>query len=307
MLHNISVLCPIISTYISNYYNTTARLFIIGQTEILSKEGTTQGDPTVMAAYALGLTHLIQHLREITSSSKLYSKEITYADDFIVAGSVKDIKYYWQHLNSFAPFFGYYPNASESQLIVKSQYLETANVVFGNTKVNLTSEGTRHLGAPIGNHINKEKHVSELVTSLNDQLQLLSKIAETKPQAAYAAFGSGFKSKLTYFICTIPDISELLLPLEHITRQKLIPAITGGQICSDNERILLSLPKRYGGLNIPIFQETAKSEYENCRIITRQLTNLIINQDPIYTVNSSEVSKLKNKKKQKNRNEIRTF
>ena len=70
----------------------------------------------------------------------------------------------------------------------------------------------------------------------------MSKIAETEAQSAYAAFVSGFKSKLTYFIRPIPDISELLLPLEHTIRQKFIPAIPGGQICSDNEGILLSLP-----------------------------------------------------------------
>ena len=50
-------------------------------------------------------------------------------------------------------------------------------------------------------------------------------------------------------------------------------------------------------MNIPFFHETAKSEYEHSRIISRQLTNLIINQDLIYTVNSSEVSKLKSKRK----------
>ena len=66
-------------------------------------------------------------------------KEIGCVDDFTVAGSIKDIKCYWEHLNSFATFFGYYPKASKSHLIVKRQYLETANIV--NTKVNLTSEG----------------------------------------------------------------------------------------------------------------------------------------------------------------------
>ena len=121
--------------YISNCYNTPARLFIVGGTEILSKEGTIQGDPTAMAAYALRVTQLIQNLLDITSSNKLYSKEIAYADDFTVAGSIKDIKCYWEHLNSFAQFFGYYPKASKSHLIVKRQYLETANVVFRNTKV----------------------------------------------------------------------------------------------------------------------------------------------------------------------------
>ena len=105
----------------SNCYNTPARLFIIRWKENLSKEGTTQGDPTAMAAYALGITPLMHHLLEITSSNKLYSKEIAYAHDFTVAGSAKDIKCYWEHLNSFATFFGYCPKASKK---VKSQYLK---------------------------------------------------------------------------------------------------------------------------------------------------------------------------------------
>ena len=57
--------------------------------------------------------------------------------------------------------------------------------------------------------------------------------------------------------------------------------------------MLSSFSTWYGQLNIPFFHETAKLEYENSRIITKQLTNLIINQDPVYKVNSSEVSKLK--------------
>ena len=44
---------------------------------------------TVMAAYALGITPMTHHLLEIKLSNKLYSKEIAYADDFTVAGSVK--------------------------------------------------------------------------------------------------------------------------------------------------------------------------------------------------------------------------
>ena len=82
--------------------------------------------------------------------------------------------------------------------------------------------------------------------------------------------------------------------------KKLIPAITGGRICSDNERILLSLPTRYGGLNTPFLHETANFEYKSSRVITKQLTNLFINQGPVYTVDSSEVSKLKSNIKAEN-------
>ena len=71
-----------------------------------------------MAAYALGVTPLIQYLLEITSSNKLYSKEIEHAGDFTVAGSIKDIKCYWEHLSSFASLFGYYPKTSKSHLVV---------------------------------------------------------------------------------------------------------------------------------------------------------------------------------------------
>ena len=78
--------------YISHCYYKLARLFIIGGTEIIAKEGTTQGDPTAMAVYALGVAPLIQHLLEIVSSNKLYSKEIVCTDDFAVADSIKDIK-----------------------------------------------------------------------------------------------------------------------------------------------------------------------------------------------------------------------
>ena len=48
-------------------------------------------------------------------------------------------------------------------------------------------------------------------------------------------------------------------------------------------------------MNIPFFHEAANFEYKNSRVITKQLTKLIINQDQIYTVNSSEVSKIKSK------------
>ena len=44
MIHNITILCPIISIFIKNCYNIPSRHFIIGGKELLSREGTTQGD-----------------------------------------------------------------------------------------------------------------------------------------------------------------------------------------------------------------------------------------------------------------------
>ena len=41
----ISILCPAISTFVTNCYATPARLLVIGGSEIKSNEGNTQGDP----------------------------------------------------------------------------------------------------------------------------------------------------------------------------------------------------------------------------------------------------------------------
>ena len=40
-------------------------------------------------------------------------------------------------------------------------------------------------------------------------------------------------------------------PLENCIRHSFIPAITNGHICNDEERLILTLPPRLGGLGIP--------------------------------------------------------
>ena len=60
MIHNISVVCPPISTYVSNCYQSTICLFVVGGKEILSKDGTTQGDAKSMGTCALGVIPFLQ-------------------------------------------------------------------------------------------------------------------------------------------------------------------------------------------------------------------------------------------------------
>ena len=55
------------------------------------------------------------------------------------------------------------------------------------------------------------------------------------------------------FSRVIPSLGELLKLSEYVTRFNFVPTITGGHLCSDNDRILLSLPVRFGGLAIPLF------------------------------------------------------
>ena len=47
-LHNMQYICPAFSTVLVNTYRNPTRLFIVGGGEILSAEGTTQGDTLAM-------------------------------------------------------------------------------------------------------------------------------------------------------------------------------------------------------------------------------------------------------------------
>ena len=68
------------------------------------------------------------------------------------------------------------------------------------------------------------------------------------------------------------------MPLEELIRFKFIPSITGGHICSNNERVLISLLTRFGGLGIPQLQENTGIKFENSRELKSSLTDLIKDQ-----------------------------
>ena len=150
MLHNISILCPIISNYITNRYIFNSRLFMIGSREITSKEGTTQGDPTSTDTYALGITPLIQVLHEFAIINEHKSNEVAFADDLAAAGKINEIKIFWDVNEKIGLKYGYFLKASKSYLIVKNQHVAVASIIFNETDVKITTEGLRYLGAVIG-------------------------------------------------------------------------------------------------------------------------------------------------------------
>ena len=68
-LHNIRVLCPTLATYVINTFGQSARLFSKGGEELISAEGTTQGDPLSVSLYAVSLQPLITRLH-VSKSAK---------------------------------------------------------------------------------------------------------------------------------------------------------------------------------------------------------------------------------------------
>ena len=201
-LLNIRHLCRPLATVIINTYRQAADLYVDGTT-LYSQGGTTQGDPLAMPMYAMAILPLIRRINEDI-------KQAWYADDATATGRIANLRSWWDKLVSIGPAYGYHVNASKTWLVVKEPHLSAAIFSFGNTQVNITTEGKPHLGAALGTQSYIDQYVAHKVQLWSSELKRISSIATSQPHAAYAAFTHGMASKWCYIARTIPNISHLL-------------------------------------------------------------------------------------------------
>ena len=268
-LINIHSLCPSIATVLTNIYRGDGDLFIEDQT-LKSCKGTMQGDPLAMSMYAIGILPLIWKLDN--------AKQIWFTDDAAAGGSVPQLKEWWDKLLELGPAYGYYPNPQKTWLIVKDENEEMAKEMFKYSGVNITTSGRKHLGAALGSEEFLKKFMEAKIDDWCLEIEKLSEIARREPHSAYSAFVHGITSKWLYVMRTVPNISQLLTPLEEKIRMKLIPAITGRNAISDSERDLLALPCRLGGLGIINPTKISSIQHHNSEKITKPLVEMIIQQ-----------------------------
>ena len=242
-LHNIKAICPPLHQILVNTYQTPIRFIICGDGEITSSEGTTQGDPLAMAMYALAIKPLIGKLKLDSPNVK----QVCYADDASGAGTCEELKTFWNTLQAQGEIYGYHPNASKTHLVIKPEHAEKARELFAGRGINITTEGKRLLGAAVGSRSFTEEYITAKVLKWSDEIKQLADMARTQPHAAYCSYTHDLSSPWTFLSCTIPDIADLLQPLEEAIQQHLIPILTGHPSCSSVERDLLALPVRMGG------------------------------------------------------------
>ena len=140
-----------------------------------------------------------------------------------------------------------------------------------------------------------------MVNQWSEELTLLSEIAITQPQSAYACFVGGYQHRFSYIIRTIPNMKDYLQPIEDIIRHQFIPAITDGKVVNDLERNLLSLPPNMGGFGLKNIRELAPIEHENSKNFTKNLQNEILNLEPPQDAERKSISTIKSEKTQRNR------
>jgi hypothetical protein len=289
-LHSVGRLCPILAQLVNNLYGAPSPLYV-GTQVLMSEEGATQGCPAAMAMYSIGILPLISlaDLEDIL--------QVWYADDGNAAGTISGLHEWYEIIATHGPAFGYHINPEKCVLIVKEYHLEKAQELFGETGVQITTAGARHLGAAIGSTEFKTTFVVNKVSEWVNCLENLVTVAKTHPHLAYSNYVRSLKMKWSYLQRTLPDIGHLFQPMEDILRHKLIPLFVGKHV-SDTERRILALPVKMGGMALENPVQTANHEYNNSRFATGPLVSLILaEEDCPKSVMDAEMKSGKLKKK----------
>ena len=100
---------------------------------------------------------------------------------------------------------------------------------------------------------------------------------------------------------TIPNIHNLLLPLEDAITQHLIPVLTGRRSCSAAEREILALPVRLGGLGLTNPATLFSPSLQASEMLTKPLVDLILAQDIRQSVDRTMVLSSKKRIRRLNR------
>ncbi len=291
-LDTVAVHCPVFHQFLKNTYQAKTKMYISGSKEgefIWGEEGNTQGDVAAMPFYAIATRPMIDDLQAYSDAIMAW-----YADDSSASGTLIELLKWWNRLCLIGPQHGYYPNASKTILIVKNTNdLAEAEKLFRPLGVKVTCTGERHLGAIVGSTEFKHSYIKEKVEKWVQDIDELSEIVKDEPQLAYAAFTKGICHRWTYFMRTIPNISELLHPLEKKIAEVFIPSLLGRSV-SQHEREILELPVRFGGLGLVNPARVSQREYHCSKQITEPLVKLISLQDmDLNNLNWGEITERK--------------
>ena len=271
-LHNVQRTCPPFAKILINTYRSGTRLSVGECREIASLEGTTQGDNIGGHFYNQG-TIPLQNILHISSPE---IKQVWLADDATGAGTLANLLAWWNTIIEHGRKFGYFVNEAKSWLIIKNEEdHESAQRIFTDSGIQITTSGKRHLGAAIGSNEFRVEYSKKKIAKWQAEVEKLAEIAKTEPQAAYAAYIHGEQHRFSYFLRTIPGMSDLLEPLDRAITERLIPAMLGRQSISETERSMYALPIRNGGLGIPVVGEIAQNEFETSLQVTAPLATIM--------------------------------
>lgn len=242
-LWNARIFWPRCARFLFNSYRGfTKIIFRDSDQVILSKEGTTQGDPLGMMMYAIGIIPLIQKLKDDGWNQNWY------ADDSASFGELHKVREWFDKLQIEGPKWGYYPEPAKSFLVVKAGNEERARNLFLDLDINIVTS-YRFLGGILGSSEQKIQYVKEKVDVWIECVKKFGTAAIKSPQASFAAFTKSLQSEWAFTQRVINGCNEEYHRLRNAIRENFTPYLLGHEI-TNIEHDLFALPTRLGGLDI---------------------------------------------------------
>ena len=198
------------------------------------------------------------------------------------------------------------PNAKKCWLITKPEKEKHAKAMFEGTAINISTEGHQNLGAVLGSRKHLEDYVDEKVEDWTSQIVRLAEFAQSHPQASYVAFTFGLRHRWTYYLRTLPNIEDLLEPLERVISDVMIPSMVDHK-CTQLERDILSFPVRLGGLGFTNPTQSANAEFQASVNVTAPLAERIMSHmNHLTKLKSHYYNERQRKKRRKDYSSDRT-
>jgi hypothetical protein len=300
-LWNARVLWSRCSRFLFNSYRGYALLIIKGSSStLLSKEGVTQGVPSAMKLYAIGLLPLTLKLKDSsdfvkgqwdifksneeflqTNEEEMVPKwtQSWYADDSSCINYLKFVLFWMKLLMQEGPKYGYYPEPDKSYLVVAPAFIEEAKQLFSPYGV-VVVEGHRVLGGFVGSKLAGDEWAANKIQTWDKSLKILAHVATTQPQAAYVAVSKSLQNEWGYLQRVFPDCQELFSPLRKTLMEDFIPSLVGNPI-SEIEFKIMEKPTRLAGLGIRDPVSSSKQYFETSTKATELLSKAIISNSSI--------------------------
>ena len=239
-----------------------------GRTSIEQLTGRGEG------VYGITLVPLAEELRAADSGML----SLFYGDDAAFDGSEREIAQLLKLLTERGPNHGYLPEPAKYLFISETPgHEEAVKREFGVEGLVLKFEsGSRYLGDYLGPQEELEAWVKPQVEAWAHRVRVLGKISRRQSQTAYAGLGMLLKLKWQYLKRTVPRVGTPMGPIEEALREKIFPALFGGEEIDSNFRQILGHSVKHGGLGIPDPQISEESAYKTSKVASGELVDSLL-------------------------------
>ena len=213
--------------------------------------------------------------------STLLPRQLWYADDGNGIGAFKSTIAWATLAKTKGVKYGYYINTIKSVIIVQPGDEERVRTLlldtpFADAEIRT---GTAFVGGYVGDAQGQKEYIDSKAKEWVRALKQMVDIGCESPHQLFAAYTCSFQHKWTYVQRTVQANGSSYEPVEKVIKEDLLPAVTKWLEVSPDERQLLGLPVRAGGLGIVDPTEKAKSNYAVSRKATEHLVAALLGEE----------------------------